>query len=1537
MAPHDADAIYYNSTVLLERRGPLPTLKFLRNAKVQGEASSDIQASLVLEKMDCLVQLRDFEAADKAFEQAQSIAPEMPWLWVERASSLERQDETEAAIVAAQQALNIRPHYRPAAQVLARLLQAVGRTEEALDILQSAAAHNQSGSLYIQQGLVFAQLEQQQSAWQSFQNATTYLPCMDTDLFHWLCGQCSDATYHTGHIELAIMFARMSKVPLAIKLADRLAMKLPPCRVQLPVPYIRQTHKTCGPATLASIAAYHCVPAEHVSIAESICYDGTPAASERTWAETNGFATREFTMTWQAATELLDRKLPFTLTTHEATSAHLQAVVGYDLRRKSLLVRDPSTPHLVEYDSESLLEQQAWVGPRAMLLVPTSQLSHLDDRHLPDAPIFDEAYKLQLALERHDRATAQRHWEILRLQYPHHDITAQALRAISNYDGNQQGLLKSYEDQLARHPDITRLLMGKISCLKGLARRDEVLTLLELKTKSEPADPLFGQQLALELLNDARHAERCQHLLARAIAARSGDGQAYAGLGHAFAARQRWNESMECFRFAACLDENNDIAASAYFSNARCIGMEEEALSFLKDRFIRRGKRYASPSRTLFVALEALGRSQQALEVIDQSLAWRPHDADVELFAAEIYARVGQSEKAQKLLKLAQPRCRFADWQRASATLDLLAGDLPAALARYQTVLAAEPLAMDALGEVVRLMTATDSRAAAIDQLSQTARLHPHHEGLARLVVDTIEDEGERGIEVIKKLLDIAPDDPWVHRELAIRLGRRDRFEEAFAALKGAYEREPDTAPHFVVCGYLELWNHNPMAARAAFMHAVTLDADSTQAIRGLMLLGTTPTERAPLLEHIRKELRRQVSFGPGLACYREVLSSEVSSDDTLAFLREAHAARPDLQVSWTTLVDHLLEMNNVDEAASVAEQYLKQFPLQAGPFLKEAEVHRTSGDRIAMVKALRSAVALAPGNAAATRHLGEALLYDQSIDEAVSCLAKAASLQPLDGSYQMSLANALWAADRRSEALAKVKLALHIDPSLVQAWETLGTWSAATGTRQLAIEFAQELVRLRPLSPWAQFGLAETLEPSDRFEEQLAALNAAIALFPRFTDAHDNKALELAMAGRYDEALKACAPVAYGDQIPLNLKGRAAWIEGLRGNRERAIAMMRELLEAQPDYLFGLAFLGRWLAEEGNRKGAKEAYGKAVTLMPSNTDVGWALLQLELDDDDHEAAASTLAILRRYDNSPTILMASAQVDLANELPDKAIETFLALGRMHGEHLGYLDETARKIVTAGHSSLLASVLETMIRDPSVVPEIGYIWAKHGVERSFWTWCWRLSKMLPAAPATQALVAFIENLSRGGFGIPLALAIRWFGPSLRTNDALWGTVGYALLRQGRPVAALSWLSDWKTRTGLRPWMLLNVVTALRTLGRDYDAHQLSTQALSLPSDHTMDEHRMWLAWDAVMAGRTDEAARFVAVPQETEGALAQFVTTLIHAALLIHKGTAPATDKDKVSALVRAAKSQWPGAWRRRLSRRLLRQLTHLAKSFKETP
>ena len=190
----------------------------------------------------------------------------------------------------------------------------------------------------------------------------------------WLAGRRSDAAYRCGNLALAAALARESGEPFFLIIAGRLEGPEPgDRRVLLDVGFVRQHHQTCAPATLAAIARYWGLPADHLAVADAICYDGTPNHRERSWAEQNGFLTLEFTVTWGAAVSLLDRGVPFTLTTVETQNSHLQAVIGYDQKRGTLLIRDPTLPASAEALAEPLLARYRSVGPRGMALVPRAR------------------------------------------------------------------------------------------------------------------------------------------------------------------------------------------------------------------------------------------------------------------------------------------------------------------------------------------------------------------------------------------------------------------------------------------------------------------------------------------------------------------------------------------------------------------------------------------------------------------------------------------------------------------------------------------------------------------------------------------------------------------------------------------------------------------------------------------------------------------------------------------------------------------------------------------------------------------------------------------------------------------------------------------------------------------------------------------------------------------------------------------------------------------------------------------------------------
>src|SRR6266508_3825126 len=114
--------------------------------------------------------------------------------------------------------------------------------------------------------------------------------------------------------------------------------------------------------------------------------------------------------------------------------------------------------------------------------------------------------------------------------------------------------------------------------------------------------------------------------------------------------------------------------------------------------------------------------------------------------------------------------------------------------------------------------------------------------------------------------------------------------------------------------------------------------------------------------------------------------------------------------------------------------------------------------------------------------------------------------------------------------------------------------------------------IRSRPAS-WTYSPDGQEANPGER----VRAADAAIKAYPKFVPGHDSTAEQLALAERFDEALIACRPADLGDPPPLELRGRAAWIEAQRGDRTKAITAMKQIVAEEPGFVLGWRQLTAW------------------------------------------------------------------------------------------------------------------------------------------------------------------------------------------------------------------------------------------------------------------------------------------------------------------------------------------------------------------------
>jgi tetratricopeptide (TPR) repeat protein len=1093
------EALYSYAYALLDRRGPLDAWNALKPGGDFADAPDALRSDLYALRAEIASLLRDFDTAEHWLARAEKLTADRAWTHVARARVLEHEDRYEEALDVVRKGLALRPWYRPAVQAMGHLLQLLDRDPEALAFLREASRQIESGAVVVQLAALEVELGHHAEARRTCERIEALHPLIEGDLRTWLSARRCDTAYACGDLAAAREHALRIDTPFYQRFAERLgAGQIDGRRVLLPVGFVRQHHMTCAPATLSAISRYWDMAAEHLTVAEEICYDGTPAHSERRWAEQNGWTAREFTVTWESARALIDRGIPFTLTTVEPASAHLQALIGYDGRRSSYIVRDPYQRNYGEFLNPELLERYRATGPRGMMLVPRSKESALDGIELPEAPLYDFLYALQRALERHDRDEARKAHEILAEKAPGHRLTLHARRTLASYDADRVTQLACVEELLTLFPDDANLLLEKLGHLREMGRREERLELLRLQCAKDGSPPLFWQQYARELSHDARRHAEAIGFLRRAIRSMGRDAESYHSLAGILWNRRRLDEAMELYRFAACVEDRNERYAQSYFIAARHLRQTAAALLFLRNRFRRFGKKSGWPARTLFWAYEQLDRAREALQVLEEALQLRPDDGELLLFASDVYDRYGPPEKAAAALQAAEGRSHRTAWLRAAAHQAGSRGELKKALELWRSVVEAEPLAMDAQSAAVQLCAETEGRAAAADQLGRAVGRFPHHAGLHQLWIEWLRDGDPEAYEgAIRRLIEINPDDAWARRELALRLTAARRLPEALEQADLACRLELSPGSQYIRSRVLGAMG-SFAEAKESCREAIRLSVDMDAAIYDLVAACETIEERREALEFIRQELIRQVIFGDGLITFRQVARDTIEPEELRKLLMEALEARPDLWHAWSAAVRHLADMDRIPEALDRATQATDRFPLVPRLWVDLAHVHQLRGDLTGERSALEQAVRINPAWGTASRELAAAHERAGDFAAAKAVMEQAIQRAPLDSYNHGGLAQMLWKLGEKGAALDRLAHAVRLEPGYEWAWGRLSDWARELGRRDVPESLARDLTERRGGEARSWMVLAQTLEGPDRLDERLRALEKAIGLNPR-------------------------------------------------------------------------------------------------------------------------------------------------------------------------------------------------------------------------------------------------------------------------------------------------------------------------------------------------------------------------------------------------------------------------------------------------------
>ena len=1537
------EATYFYALDRFRRRGPYAGRQFLRKVgELPGLPSADTLSSWHAMQAEVAAMLRDFDAAEASLARAVQIAPASPWLQVCRSFVLEQEDRYDEALAAAQQSLALRPWYRPGVQSAAHLLSLLARDDEALALLAEASERFENSGVTAQLHTLQMELKQYELAAASLKRYVELAPLAEKPVAQWVAAQRSEIAYHLGNVDEAIARAKESEAEYFLEIARRLEdpSRAAAGRVLLPVGFVRQHRLTCGPATLAAIGAFWKMPVDHLQVADAICYDGTPHLSERKWAEDNGWIVREFSVTEESTAQLLDRGIPFTFTTVEPTNSHLQAVIGYDGRRGTISIRDPFERHSREGLTDKVLERYAPFGPRGMALVPLARRDLLEQLALPDAALWDQLHELDVALNVHQRPIAERVFERMVAAAPDHRLTLEARRHLAIYDGNPTQQLAAVDGLLAQFPENQRLLMERMALLRNQVQRDERLAMYRDLCNRKDSHPVFWQQYAGELRADARWHDDAVWLLKRAIRRWPMEASNYFLLAGVYWDQRRFDEAKELHRLAASLEDKNESFAISYFQATVYLKKTDESLSFLRGRFERFGRKSSNPATTLAYCLLQLERTSEAFDVLKRAIALRPDDGELLLYAADTYSSASLEQMPQGLALLAEAKAKSApgSWLRTAARLSHLEGRSQDALAHWRELLALQPLAIDAQRGVAQLLAETEGPAAALAHLAEQADRFPHHQPLFELWAEWSRSEPDEAREpVVRRLLAINPDHAWGCRELAILLANRGELAEAWRLTETALRIEPNNPSSVHMRAYLLKLEDRLDEARQVLRDAIRLSVDADYAVSNLLELSPTLAERREVLKFVMQELKQQVIFGDGLLAFSSHAHGVMENQELLELLREANAARPDLWHAWSALIVQLRDMQRPQEAAPLGVQATERFPLMPRLWLDRASVERALGNRHAELASLETALRINPRWDASIRALCDFHERQGDFDKARDLLKRAVTLHPLDGDLQVEWALALWNAGERQAAFDQVCQTVRLEPGNQRAWDCLNYWADQLGCPETALEKARELTQQRGGEARSWLMLARLLDAPDQLSHRLEACDKALALNPRCIDAHDLRARGLEAAERWEEALAACEPAVFGEHVPSELRARKAWIEADRGNLPRAIELIRAVLlddpafygawekmcdwardaknhaayaeaaqalvHLSPQYEVPYGYLGEARILNNDRAGAMEAFARSLELNPHYDFGGNWLFDLQIEDGKLDEAAKTLDVMRHSEN-PYVIARRAILAARRYEKAAALDLLQQLCVTPSESPWTVAAPVEEMLKDGWRRAswqkeVAQVLEDAIAKEDVIPEVGAQWGALMASEKRPLKAEQFVPMLErGAIGERAIYAYMDRLQHERQADQVVRFARQAWPVLRQHFWAWASIGMGLVRIGRYDLSLPWQALWREFPDAQPWMLVNVVEALRAAGRDDEAREVSRAALAQNETPSHPYHRIWLAGDAVLNGEPDAARDYVQKCGDVQlGEHYQFQKSLVECALEMHAaaqdGTAPA--------------------------------------------
>jgi len=535
------------------------------------------------------------------------------------------------------------------------------------------------------------------------------------------------------------------------------------------------------------------------------------------------------------------------------------------------------------------------------------------------------------------------------------------------------------------------------------------------------------------------------------------------------------------------------------------------------------------------------GRSQEALAIIQKSLAVAPNQANALVTLGSIYGDY-----------LQQP----AEAEKA-----------------YQKAVAIQPSYSGAwlgLGKAEQLLQKREEAAQAYRKaLEFTPTFVEAWQGLAATTSDP--QEADRAI---AKAISLDPKNATTRSMQGAIFGKRQDWSGAEKALRQNLTIANDSSPNWTMLGYALFKQHRFAEAADAELKAIQYDTSSSPeqlaADWGCLAeayMAQTHEKGAPEWEASLYAIKHATDLNPTNSSY---WYETVLCDRALGRQEDAGVAVSKWR-TYGSLIPRLPGINDVTPAAPSSPAPSSGAASSAA--LAEANAIRTMVQNHQFEEAISEAqknTQTRPADPLGWYELGDVFMNMKRYEEAISCLTNATTLEPKMGPAWFDLGNSLAYQGKFDDAIAALIKSIDNMPGYPLSWQALDECYVAKQDRAGGENKVRELLQSHPDCGYAWCALGDIESPGGTPDASLEALQKAVALQPNYAHAWNSLGLTY-IKSHPDKALESFRRAIKEDPTDPEAWNNLGFTSYTAGKTTEAIDAYKHALQFSPRHLLAL------------------------------------------------------------------------------------------------------------------------------------------------------------------------------------------------------------------------------------------------------------------------------------------------------------------------------------------------------------------------------